>query len=267
MSYVTFEYSRATLIPVSKRVKLIVPCYNEELRFDVAAFGHSRLPLLLVNDGSSDNTAAVIERMVRASSESLVHEALHLPRNVGKGEAVRAGLNHALAQGALYVGYLDADLATPLAEAERLLAVLQSHAHLNVVLAIRLARLGSRIGRSPVRHYLGRVFATAAAQVLGEQVYDTQCGCKWFRATAALRDALAVPFVSRWAFDVELLGRLLAPSSDALASREGMREEPLNIWNDRPGSKVTLKGALQAGADLARIRTGLRAYADRLRSR
>ena len=69
--------------------------------------------------------------------------------------------------------------------------------------------MGTDIRRSAVRHYTGRLFATAGSLVLGVPVYDTQCGAKAFRVTDALRAALAEPFVSRWAFDVEVLGRLL----------------------------------------------------------
>ena len=58
------------------------------------------------------------------------------------------------------------------------------------------------------RHYVGRLFATASSLILDMTVYDTQCGAKVLRAGPALRAALATPFHSRWAFDVELLGRL-----------------------------------------------------------
>ena len=79
------------------------------------------------------------------------------------------------------VGYFDADLATPVAELERLLAVIGKDPQLEAVLASRVALLGHSIQRKPTRHYLGRLYATAASLALGVAVYDTQCGAKLFR--------------------------------------------------------------------------------------
>ena len=90
----------------------------------------------------------------------------------------------------------------------RLVDTLADDEHLQVVIGSRVGLLGHDIDRSLRRHYLGRIFATVSSAVLDLPVYDTQCGAKAFRVTPALRAALADPFTSRWAFDVELLGRL-----------------------------------------------------------
>src|SRR5207249_3288358 len=76
--------------------------------------------------------------------------------------------------------------------------------------AARVALLGTTIERHATRHYLGRLFATAASLILDLRVYDTQCGAKAFYASPLLAAALEKPFHARWAFDVELIGRLLA---------------------------------------------------------
>jgi hypothetical protein len=78
-----------------------------------------------------------------------------------------------------------------------------------VAIGARVGMLGYDIDRSAVRHYLGRVFATAASLILQARVYDTQAGPSCSAPAPALAEALAVPFLSRWAFDVELPGRLL----------------------------------------------------------
>jgi hypothetical protein len=163
------------------------------------------------------------------------------------------------------VGYADADFATPPEEVLHLYEELEASGA-DVALGARIARLGARIERRPSRHYLGRVFATGASVILGLAVYDTQCGAKLFRDTPALRRALEAPFSSRWAFDVELIGRLVAGSEAAPPiTPERMIEVPLRAWADVPGSKLSMRGALEAGVDLmalgARIaRRGARGF-------
>ncbi|MBZ0118578.1 MAG: hypothetical protein K8H88_16360, partial [Sandaracinaceae bacterium] len=75
------------------------------------------------------------------------------------------------------------------------------------------------------------------------------CGAKLFRDGPALRAALAVPFSSRWSFDVELLGRLFAGG----VARDRVVEVPLRTWVDIGGSKLRPSGALKAGIDLLRL--------------
>lgn len=115
------------------------------------------------------------------------------------------------------------------------------------VLGARVRLLGRRIERRAVRHYAGRVFATAASLVLGLPVYDTQCGAKLFRGSALLRDCRAAPFDSRWIFDVELLARFRAlTGADAEGVEARVHELPLRRWRDVRGSKVTGGAALRA---------------------
>lgn len=234
---------------------IVVPCFNEEHRLDGDAFvrGPADLGFLFVDDGSTDKTSEVLVALVERLGE---RGAVHIcERNGGKGEAVRQGLLRALADGAEIVGYLDADLAAPVHEAARLATHLEQHAALEVVLGIRLATLGRNIERKPARHYLGRVFATAASIALGVAVYDTQCGAKVFRDSKALRDALQTPFSSKWAFDVELLGRLLRSIPE-----DAFVEVPLDEWHHIEGSKLTARHMVTAGLDLLRIGRNLRRH-------
>jgi glycosyltransferase involved in cell wall biosynthesis len=238
---------------------LVIPCYNEERRLDRPALvamvdGRADLRLLLVDDGSRDGTRGVLEELAAARPGRV--EALALARNGGKAEAVRAGLRAALAAGAEVVGYFDADLSTPPEEMLRLLEVILAGP--SVVLGSRVALLGADIHRTASRHYLGRVFASFASLVLDARVYDTQCGAKLFRRSPALAAALEAPFLSRWAFDVELLGRLFAGAPDApgVAPSEVV-EVPLRTWRDVPGSKLAPAAMLGALGDLARIRFDL----------
>jgi dolichyl-phosphate beta-glucosyltransferase len=238
------------------RLTVVVPCYNEAARLDVGpllAFvdGRPDASLLLVNDGSTDATGEVLDRLARERPGRIA--ALQLTPNRGKAEAVREGLRAALAAGAEIVGFLDADLSTPPAELDDLLAAIVRPG-IHAAIGARVGMLGYDIRRSAVRHYLGRVFATAASLILRARVYDTQCGAKLFRAGPTLTDALAVPFLSRWAFDVELLGRLLigTPALPPLPLN-AIVEVPLPVWHDVEGSKLGIGGMARTLRDLALV--------------
>jgi dolichyl-phosphate beta-glucosyltransferase len=126
---------------------------------------------------------------------------------------------------------------------------------LHAVLGSRVALLGRSIRRTHRRHYLGRVFATAASIVLDLVVYDTQCGAKLFRNSPAVREAFAAPFQSRWVFDVELLARLkrLHERGGLPDLKRSVAEHPLQAWCDVAGSKLSARDVLGAGFELARI--------------
>lgn len=243
------------MISDAARPIIVVPCYNEEHRLDRDRFldlvRGDQIGLLFVDDGSTDGTATVLDHLASRSSSISV---LHLGVNCGKGEAIRRGLLHVLGRGAQIVGYYDADLATPPSELMRLVATIQDQPALCAVLGARVARLGSSIQRQPLRHYLGRIYGSAASLALGVRVYDTQCGAKVFRATTILVAALQDPFPSRWSFDVHLIGRLLhgARSAPALPL-EAFLEEPLREWHDVAGSKITFASGLRAFLDLGLI--------------
>jgi len=237
---------------VRDEATIVVPCFNERERFDSRAVLRlavsGGVSLVLVDDGSTDGTGAVLESLAARCPARV--DVLALDRNVGKAEAVRRGLLRALDGAAGIVGYLDADLSTPVGEMERLLAKMRASSF-QVLLGSRVKLLGRTIERRVSRHYSGRVFATVASMVLRLGVYDTQCGAKLFRRSPALRAALAEPFRSRWAFDVELLQRLLRGRRGAPAiAASDIVEEPLEVWRDVPGSKLHPATAVLAGLSL-----------------
>jgi glycosyltransferase involved in cell wall biosynthesis len=240
---------------------LVVPCFNEAARLDadaLASLVDGEIPaarLVLVDDGSTDATGERLAALAGRAPGRV--DVLPLSPNRGKAEAVRLGLLRALERGPDVVGYFDADLSTPVDEIRRLLAIIHA-GDAAVVMASRISLLGSHVQRSAVRHYLGRVFATVASLVLRTRVYDTQCGAKLFRRGPALEAAVRDPFLSRWAFDVELLGRLRTGTADVPSVPESaFVEVPLHAWRDVPGSK--LRAGAMAGAikDLARIERDL----------
>jgi dolichyl-phosphate beta-glucosyltransferase len=237
---------------------VVVPCYNEAQRFQpehffAAARQHAGVNFILVDDGSRDTTRDVIGRLEREQPDRFM--ALGLDQNQGKAEAVRQGMNLALARAPDLVAYFDADLATPLAELEPMRSLFAQRPELQMVLGSRVAMLGREVTRSHQRHYLGRVFASAASLSLGLTVYDTQCGAKMFRDTAAVRTVFAHPFRSRWAFDVEILARMKALAKEGVIPEleRAIVEHPLSRWRDVSGSKLSTRAAIGAAAELAKV--------------
>lgn len=117
---------------------------------------------------------------------------------------------------------------------------MEQRTEIDMVFGARVRLLGHHINRKPVRHYLGRCFATAVSSLLQLPVYDTQCGAKIFRITPVLHRALTKPFSSRWIFDVEIIARFLAlHGKDRSYVSRAIYESPLATWHDVAGSKVS----------------------------
>lgn len=236
-------------------VCLVVPCFNEASRilserFAAGFAGPNRCAFCFVNDGSTDNTSDVLARL-RSLAPELV-EVVTLDANRGKAEAVRQGVLHALSWRQFeFVGYWDADLATPLSEIARFLELMQRHPRCEFILGSRVKRLGATIERRGVRHVVGRMFATMTSLLLDLPVYDSQCGAKLLRAGTASK-LFSDAFVTRWLFDVELLVRLRQLEGyDGLAAA---MEVPLGEWRDVGGSKLRIASMLKSPLDLLRIR-------------
>src|SRR5574338_423101 len=219
-----------------------IPCFDEAARLDAAkllAFVDAapEVSLVLVDDGSRDGTLALLRELEAKRPERL--GVLALPRNRGKAEAVRQGVLCALARAPSYVGYWDADLATPLEAIADFSRVLDERSEIDLVMGARIALLGRSVERSALRHYVGRIGATLISQVLRMPVYDTQCGAKLLRAERAAR-LFEAPFATRWTFDVELLARLVRDreARGVPPAAGAIYEYPLPVWRDVPGSKL-----------------------------
>ena len=232
---------------------VVVPCYNEARRINVDEYvraGSLFDAVVLVDDGSSDATherlLLVEQGIARAGRRAAVERLEH---NVGKGEAVRAGVLRVLESGAVpqALAVTDADLSTSFDEMSRLAArLLESDC--DVLQGSRVRLLGKDIERSPLRHYVGRTSATLISVVLDLPIYDTQAGAKVFSERALNSSLFREPFMSRWLFDCEIFLR---------ARQLGLRviEEPLERWHARTlDSKVNITSYLHSLRDLLRIR-------------
>jgi dolichyl-phosphate beta-glucosyltransferase len=248
---------------------LVVPCYNEEKRFPLEAFklffaeAPEKFQVIFVNDGSTDQTLGLLKQLETEFPKQC--EIYSLPQNSGKSEAVRAGILRAISKNAKFIGFADADLSTPPEEILRVLGALKDDEKIQVLIGSRILFLGSEIERNALRHYLSRVFATFASLILQIPVYDTQCGCKFFRNTESLQSVFEKPFPSRWAFDVELLSRFLEnPQRELRLPLGQIKECPLRVWRNVGGSTLRLPGMIRAFLDLGALYLRLRKQRNKL---
>ncbi len=230
---------------------LIIPFFNEGFRMDELSltemFTHyPSAGFLLVNDGSTDETGALLDKF---AGRHLNVRALHLAKNSGKADAIRQGVISTAISDYNYIGYMDADLATPGSELLLMKEFAVKNPIFTLVMGSRIKRLGSEIVRYGYRHYAGRVFATITSQlILKVPVYDTQCGAKVIESGLAL-ELFREPFITKWLFDVELLLRLKAKDKNL----QSVYEYPLNNWIEKGNSKIKLKELLSFPYQLLKI--------------
>ena len=216
------------------KVTIIIPFYNEVKRLNYEGFieifnSFSQYNFLLVDDGSTDKTIAVLEEFQSKFSSIKV---LKLDKNVGKAEAIRSAVLSL--SDTDFISYYDADLATPFSELDMLIQFSIQNPNYKMVMGARIKLIGNGVKRSLKRHYFGRIFATIVSQfVLKVPVYDTQCGAKVIDYEIAKR-IFEQPFVSKWLFDVELLKRLQKTHDLS----EVVKEIPLEKWEEIGNSKI-----------------------------
>jgi len=234
-------------------VCLVIPCYNEGERLDLPEIAEflkrfGDYHFCFVDDGSDDRTDSILRSFTNDWPDRTT--LFSYRDNCGKAEAVRRGMRTALDWKEFdFIGYLDADLSTPLREMHRLTGILQSGSEVLLVMGSRVRRLGAEISRNPVRHYLGRVFATVSGLMMPVKAYDTQCGAKIFRREL-VAPIFGEPFVSKWFFDLEILKRI---ASQIDHPARVILEVPLNKWVEKGDSKIGFADFLRAPIELVRI--------------
>jgi dolichyl-phosphate beta-glucosyltransferase len=221
---------------------VIIPAYNEDARLaatleKVLAYMAKRgwsAEVIVVNDGSRDNTAEIVRGFAERNPRL---QLLENPGNRGKGYSVRNGMLHA--QGEILL-FSDADLSSPIEEADKLFAAIREGA--DVAIGSRWLRSDLQTQRQPLyRQLFGRVFNLMLRVTLGLNFKDTQCGFKAFTRRAA-STIFPLQTIERWGFDPELLyvatklGFKVAEVPVAWAHREGTRINPL-----RDGTRMFLE--------------------------
>jgi len=229
------------------QLSIVIPAYNESARIDdalervmscIAEQGWDA-EVLVVDDGSKDNTAAIVQRWMAD------HPRLHLiqnPGNRGKGYSVRNGLLQAAGE---IVMFTDADLSAPMEEAARLFAAIDNGA--DVAIGSRwLERNRQTIHQPLYRQFFGRCFNWITRTVMGLPFKDTQCGFKAFKRSAA-QVIFRLQTIERWGFDPEIL-------FIARKLRYVIREVPVTWGHDERSRISYLKDGMKMLEEMAIIR-------------
>jgi dolichyl-phosphate beta-glucosyltransferase len=228
---------------VTTKLSLVIPAYNEAERLSA---GLSQLvdrltsddtEILVIDDGSTDGTAAVARRQLASWPQ---HSVVSLVRNSGKGAAVRAGVVRARGD---VIAFVDADMATDPRDLGPLVSALEGN---HVAVGSRAHDSSVVDDRSPYRTMMTRTFGLVVASLMQLPMGDTQCGFKAFKGSIA-KLLFHGSRVDRFAFDVEVLN---------LAARLGLRTQEVPVrWSEGAGSHIRpLRDAVQMLADVARIR-------------
>ena len=230
------------------RYSIVVPAYNEAERLTsslqrvLTYIEESKwsAEIIVVNDGSGDGTAAVVQEFAQRNPRVRLIEN---PGNRGKGYSVRNGMLSASGQ---FLLFTDADLSSPIEEAPKLLAAIED-GQADVAIGSRYLRSELQTRKQPVhRRMLGRAFNLALRAILGLSYVDTQCGFKAFS-----RNAVNTIFpdmkIERWGFDPEIL---------FLAKRYGLRvvEVPVSWAHDHRSKINPIRDGTRMFGELMRVR-------------
>jgi len=243
----------------TKRVALVIPCYNEAKRLNLEAYArfletHSGVTFCFVNDGSTDRTSDLLATFA-AEHPTLSIKTLSLPNNSGKGEAVRQGVLAILAEESNaidLVGFWDSDLATPLAELVRFVEAFAHETRLQAVVGFRKKEPAANIKRSPSRKLISAIMRVIIHTLIGLPIHDTQCGAKVFTAGLASK-IFEKPFLARWLFDLELFLRMKQLHNAAFLS-QNLEQLHLHSWHDVPGTKLRFWDVFQIFLELIKIK-------------
>jgi dolichyl-phosphate beta-glucosyltransferase len=228
-------------------LSIIIPAYNESARIgrtleQVSACVHERnwqAEVIVVNDGSRDDTAEIVRRI---GARDPIVRLLENPVNRGKGYSVRNGMLHASGE---IVMFTDADLSSPIEETERLLAAIRAGA--DIAIGSRWLDKGRQTKHQPwYRQMFGRCFNAVTRLVMGLPFADTQCGFKAFRREVAYT-VFQLQRIERWGFDPELL-------FIALKRGYSVREVPVTWGHDERSRLSYLKDGIKMLEELVYIR-------------
>lgn len=220
--------------PFKERLTLVIPCYNESKRIgnlfstlkSFAQKWNGPLEVILVDDGSTDDTAKQAEKYLDGASNT---QLIQLAQNSGKGAALKKGVELATGD---YVLTLDADMATNPIMLKSWLKALPEHTFpKDKILIGSREHEDSKVEGQPLRRFAGLIFNFIIQLFTNINLPDTQCGFKLYPAEVA-KTLFGKLKTNGWAHDVELLYR-------AKLSDIGIKSMPIT-WTHQEDSKITL---------------------------
>ena len=236
-------------------VGVVIPCYNEEERLLSDEFLHfveenSGYHLCFVNDGSKDNTLEVLNNIRKGREDYIT--VYDCEKNGGKAEAVRLGMLHMAKKEDLdFIGFLDADLSTDLADFDDLVKTMEENPEFKIVSGSRISRMGANITKESARKIISLTINFIIRKILSMDFKDTQCGAKIFRKDV-INIAFDKKFVTQWIFDVEIFKRMTIHFGLKKA-KTMLCEQPLKRWIHADGSKLSMKDSIKIVMQLAQI--------------
>ena len=235
-----------------QKICVVIPCYNEQFRLPIQQFSKALettdYHFLFVDDGSTDATVEVLKKLQLGNEKNV--SILEIQKNGGKAEAVRQGMMAASQiKDIAIIGFMDADLATPLTEIPLLVHAFDKE--IKFVFGSRVRRIGTDINRKVHRHIIGRVFATLVSLKLGIGVYDTQCGAKFFKKEI-VPEIFSQAFITQWIFDVEIFMRL-KQINQGQHINDIAKEIPLEKWEDIANSTLKPKHFISIALEFVQL--------------
>jgi dolichyl-phosphate beta-glucosyltransferase len=226
---------------------IVIPAYNESIRLRATVekiLAHMQeqgwdAEILVVNDGSTDDTAAIVQAF---AAQNHAVRLVQNPGNRGKGYSVRNGMLQASGEILLFS---DADLSSPIEESDKLFAAIAAGA--DVAMGSRWLRTELQTQRQPLyRQVYGRLFNFALRLILGLHYRDTQCGFKAFTRRAA-HSIFPLQHIERWGFDPEIL---------YLARKFGLKVKEVPVkWAHREGTRLNpLRDGIRMFGEMLKIR-------------
>lgn len=226
----------------------LIPCYNEASRLDTSEYATmfeaaANVDFYLLNDGSTDETLAILNGLADDFEHVFVVDS---QPNQGKAGVIRKGFLECQHKDYEFIGFLDADLATPFSEFQRLLNIARETDY-DIIVGSRVKLKGWKIERNAIRHWFSRIVLTVVDTLFRLEIYDTQCGCKLYRRHI-VSQGFSEPFVTKWLFDIEVFIRCMRGVSNLR-----IKEIPLFEWKEVKGSKIKLTDFLSVPLNIFQL--------------
>lgn len=225
-------------------ISIVIPAYNEEERLpntletiiDYFEKFHKEYEIIVVDDGSSDHTVGIAQQYNPRA------KLYKLPKNLGKGAAVRAGVEQAKGD---FILFTDADLSTPITEFPKLYSALEE----NSDIAIGSRAIDSsliKLHQPLYRELMGKTFNKIVQFLVLKGIKDTQCGFKLFKNSVA-KEIFSQAKIDGFGFDVEIL---------YLARKKNYKiaEIPVEWHNDKKSKINPIKDSLKMFIEILKIR-------------